>query len=526
MKNIKRENMNGPNLFNRNRIKENKVKILFCILMMIMTFNAWADLKMPQIFSDNMVLQRNMPIPIWGKANPEDRVTVKFKGQEKTVKADSEGKWMIRLDPLSTSAKGETLTITAGKEKKEFKNVLVGEVWLCSGQSNMRSSFRYLKILEEVEGVHYPLIRLTSGRKWSLCNTENLRSFSAVGYYFGLNLWQKLQIPIGLINISRGSSSIEAWMTPKSLVENDSLVDINGDRLLDEMKKFQEFYSKYESKQLSKEEIESVFLEYCTKNRRKAYLKDGKPRADKYKQIFGHMSVRKPAHLYNSLMALIVPFGIRGVIWYQGETNNKDRQYAEKQKILIDSWRKLWNEGNFPFYIVQIAPYRGYLTLPTFWLEQYKAVRDTKNTGIVSTVDISDIKNCHPLNKRDVGKRLALLALRDTYGVKNIVASGPTFKSAKTVDNSIVVTFDNCGSGLSIRDGKAPDWFEVAGSDYKFFKAEAEIIGNMVKAKCPEVKHPQYVRYGWKNIAEPNLCNKEGLPAFPFNTAEPFFQNK
>ena len=491
-----------------------------------MTFNVCAELKIPKVFNDNMVLQRDIPVPIWGEANPNEKITVKFKGQEKSAIAGADGKWVIRLEPLSASAEASRLTVTDGKAQKEFNNVAVGEVWICSGQSNMQSSFDYLKITEEVEGADYPLIRLNNdGDKWAVCTAQNLKDFSCVAYYFGLNLWNELKIPVGLINISRGCSSIETWMTPCSLETNDSMVDGNGWNLLDEMEKFQRFHSNYDK--CGDAEKERVFLEHCQSKYSFArnYLgKDGKPETDKHKDILFHMTLIKPAYLYNTLVAPIIPFGIRGAIWYQGETNADETGYAQKQQILIESCRKLWGQCDFPFYIVQVAPFKEYLKLPEFWLEQYDAVRKVSKSGIVSTVDIGDINECHPFNKRDVGKRLALLALQDTYGRKDIVASGPTYKSLKVDGSKVLVEFDHLGTGLTTKDGLPPNWFEVAGSDKKFVKAEATIQGDTVVFNSP-MANPVYVRYSWNYIAEPNLRNQEGIPAFPFNTAEPFFQS-
>jgi sialate O-acetylesterase len=483
-------------------------------------------LKLPAIFSDNMVFQRGAPVPVWGTAAPGETVSVKFKGQEMTGKADNSGKWMVRLAPMDASENPEKLTVSAEKNQITFDNILVGEVWLCSGQSNMESSFKYLKISDEIKDISIPRIRLTSGAKWRVCDTESLQSFSAVGYYFGLNLWKELKVPVGLINISRGCSSIEAWMTPESLEADKSLVDGNGWRLADEMKKFQDFKTNYDK--LPDSERERVFLEHCRSKYSFAsgYLgKDGKIPPGKYKSVLWHMTVIKPAYLYNTLIEPLVPFAIKGAVWYQGETNADETGYAQKQKILAESWRKNWGEGNFPFYFVQIAPYSGYSKLTAFWLQQYEAARIIPNSGIVSTVDVSDLKDCHPLNKRDVGLRLALLALRDSYGKKDVIASGPAFKSVVFNEGKALVSFDNIGGGLTTKDGKAPDWFEIAGADRKFVKAPAEIQGAAVAVSSPDVKAPAFVRCGWSQSAEPNLRNKEGLPVFPFNTAEPFFQS-
>ncbi|MFA6567486.1 MAG: sialate O-acetylesterase, partial [Victivallales bacterium] len=238
----------------------------------------------------------------------------------------------------------------------------------------------------------------------------------------------------------------------------------------------------------------------------------------------------KPAFLYNSRIVPVVPFGIKGVIWYQGETNIADKQYALKQQILIEGWRKLWDEGDFPFYIVQLAPCKdgkdSPSPLPDFWMQQYKAARKTSNTGLISAVEIGDSNEYHPKNKRDVGLRLALLALRDTYGMKDVVASGPTYKWVKIDGEKIVIAFDNTGIGLTTKNGQVPNWIEVADADKKFVKAKAVIQDDTIVINASPVKNPVYVRYAWDCLAIPNLCNKEGLPAFPFNTAEPFFQQR
>jgi sialate O-acetylesterase len=528
-----------------------KMCILFGILFAI---NVNAEMKMPNMFSDNMVLQRDIPLPVWGWAEPGDTITVEFApstwqtgqgGQRKMAVAGKDGRWTAVLDPLKLSSEPMTMTVSSQSlnrpiskspnteisrsQNLQITNILVGDVWLCSGQSNMGCNFGDPQNTDEkVKDVDIPQIRLSNGGKWSQCNTANLQPFSRVGYYFGLKLWKELQVPIGLINISQGCSSIETWMTPESLAANDSLIDINGCKLFSEMKKFQQFYSNY--KQSSAEEKERVFLEHCKSKYifARGYLQNGKPMLDKYDSILWHMTVVKPAFLYNSRIVPVIPFGIRGVIWYQGETNIADKQYALKLQILIEGWRRLWGEGDFPFHIVQLAPCKdgkdSPSPLPDFWMQQYEAARKTSNTGLSSAVDIGDSNEYHPKNKRDVGLRLALLALRDTYGRKDIVASGPTYKSIKVDGSKVVVEFDNLGTGLTTKDGQVPNWFEVAGTDKKFVKAKVAIDGNTVVVSSP-MASPAYVRYGWSCVADPNLRNKEGLPAFPFNTAEPFFQN-
>ena len=487
--------------------------------------------SMPAIFSDNMVLQRDMPVPVWGEAPSGENIVVKFNGQEKSVTADAEGRWKACLDPLPVSTEPSTLSVVAASGQKEFKNVLVGEVWLCSGQSNMQATAKSLEIPEEIQDADNPQIRFFSALRngvgeWVPCTTDSARVFSAAGYYFALNLWKQLQVPVGVINASEGSSSIETWIPPDSIVENDFLVDQNGSKLGDEMKSFDEFYSNYDN--LSAEEKNRVFLKHSTGSypfARSFLNPDGTLKPDVDPSILFHMTVIKPAFYFKKFIAPILPYGIKGVLWYQGETNSMpagDSQYAQKQKILIEGWRKLWQEGEFPFYLVQIPPCASYEVLPDFWIQQYKAAQITAKAGVIPTVDIGELNNSHPKNKRDLGARLALLALKDTYGKKEVVASGPTFQSFRAKGNTVEVAFDNIGSGLTTKDGQPPDWFEVAGQDRKFQKASAAINGDKVVLTSP-LEVTAYVRLGWSHLAEPNLRNKEGLPAFPFTTEEASF---
>lgn len=497
---------------------------LFILIGILLSVNVNAELKMAKIFSDNMVLQRDIHLPVWGWTAAGEKITVRFKGQEKTAIADADGKWMLRLDPLKASLELEKMTIMGHNENKEFCNILVGDVWLCSGQSNMEVSFS--EIPDEAQGVKDPQLRLIGkiDSGWQICNTGNLMSFSRVAYYFGAKLRNELGVPIGLINMSRGCSSIETWMTPESFETNNFLIDANGCKLLAEMEKFQKFHSNY--KQCSSEEKARVLFEHCKGNYSfaRSYLENGKLNIDKYDSVLKHMTVIKPAFLYNSLIAPIIPFGIKGVIWYQGETNVNDRQYAQKQQILVESWRKVWNQLNFPFYIVQLAPSNG--ARHDIWIEQYKAVSEIANSGIITTVDIGgDCIGVHPKNKRDVGLRLALLALRDTYGRKDVIASGPSFKAIKTDGVKVIIEFENIGTGMMTKDGLPPNSFEIAEADKKFLKADTLLEGNTVIVSNSSLKSPMYVRYAWNSANNcPNLQNKEGLPAFPFNTAEPFFQ--
>ena len=530
------------------------MKFLFFLLVLLFTICANAKLKMSKIFSNNMVLQRDMSVPVWGWCKPKEKVTIEFKGQTKNVIADNSGRWILKLSPLSASQIPDKMIIKTNEETIIFTNILVGDIWLCSGQSNMGEDFSYSlsseyppgeEIAEELQRIDNPLIRIVDRRGlgriipipndppafpyfgWQECNSKTAKYFSRVGYYFGEKIQKELKIPIGLVNVSRGCSSIEAWMPPEAFKAELQLKE-----KLAELKEFQNFYRYYNN--YSKEKKEKILLEHCNSRyggfSKRCYMKQGKLLPDQYDNVLGHMLVIKPASLFNHAIRSIIPFAFKGVIWYQGETNvvAKDTQYAMKQRLLIESWRKLWNESCFPFYIVQLTPCLDGkdASLPDFWLQQYKAVLETRNSGLISTVDIGDFNQYHPKNKWDVGYRLALLALRKTYGRKDITASGPIYQSLSIEGEKVTINFNNIGSGLTTNDGNAPSWFELAGPNKKFVKAKAKIINNKVVISNPLIRKPMFVRYAWSSKAHTNLCNIEELPAFPFNTTKAFFQNK
>ena len=529
------------------------MKNLFFLLALLLAVNVKAELKISKIFSDNMVLQRGMPVPVWGWSKPKEKVTVIFKGQTKSIIADNNGRWILKLAPLAVSQVPDKMTVKTNEKTKIFTNVLVGDVWLCSGQSNMGEDFSHplnskyppgKKIAAELKKINNPLIRIVDRKGlgkiipvaheppafpyfgWQECNSKTAKYFSRVGYYFGEKLQKELKIPIGLVNVSRGCSSIEAWMPPEAFKSDQRL-----EKQFLELKKIQNFYRNYN--QCTKQERGRILLEHCNSKyggfSKRCYMKNGKLPYDKYDKVLRHMLVVKPASLFYHAIHSIIPFAFKGVIWYQGETNvaSGDTEYALKQRLLIESWRNLWRQGNFPFYIVQLAPCLDGrdAALPGFWLQQYKAVQDTANTGLISAVDIGNFNEYHPENKWDVGHRLAFLALHETYGRKDIIASGPMYKSLDIEGYKVKINFDHTGSGLTTNNGKAPNWFEIAGSDKKFVKAKAKIEKNKVVISNSTIKKPVFVRYAWSSRAHTNLCNKEGLPAFPFNTAEPFFQN-
>jgi sialate O-acetylesterase len=464
----------------RNHFLLTLVVACFCLSM-----TARAAIKLPSVIGDNMVLQRGEAVPIWGWDDPGTEVTVTLGDTRGTTTTSEGGKWMVKL-PAMEAGGPHTMTIQ-GTDTVTVNNILVGEVWLCSGQSNMEWSVSASdNAQQEIASADHPRIRhikiphepadsprdnvASSG--WQVCSPQTVAGFTAVGYYFARYLQQQLDVPIGLIGSNWGGTRIEPWTPPVGFKKVPALKDI-----ADNLDKFP------------------------SKNNE------------------GKINHQSPLALYNGMIAPLVPYGIRGAIWYQGESNNGEGMlYHEKMKALIYGWRELWNKEDLPFYYVQLAPFRygGDPTrLPEIW-EAQLATLCVPHTGMAVTVDIGNVSDIHPRNKQDVGKRLALWALNKQYGQKDLVYSGPLYKSMKVEGNKIRLSFDHVGSGLVSRDGKPLSWFTIAGEDKNFVEAKAEIDGDAVVVSADAVAAPVAVRFGWHQEAEPNLSNKDGLPASPF----------
>lgn len=463
--------------------------LLLTAVVSLASSSLWAAIKLPSVIGNNMVLQRDRAVPIWGRDDPGTKVTVTLGDAKATTEADAGGKWAVELPAMKA---GGPLTMTIeGTDKVTVEDILVGEVWLCSGQSNMEwavASSNNPK--EEIAAADHPRIRhikiphvpadtpqdnvASSG--WQVCSPETVARFTAVGYYFGRHLQQELNVPIGLLGSNWGGTRIEPWTPPVGFQQVPALKDI-ADNL------------------------------------------DNFPS----KNAEGKILHQSPLALYNGMISPLVPYAIRGAIWYQGESNNGEGMlYHEKMKALIAGWRSIWNDHEMPFYFVQLAPYR-YGGEPTrlagIWEAQLKTLC-VPNTGMAVTVDIGNVKDIHPRNKQDVGKRLALWALAKNYSKCDLVYSGPLYKSMKVDGNKICISFDHVGGGLVSRDGEPLSHFAVAGEDKTFVEAKAEIVGDRVVVCAEAVAEPVAVRFGWHQEAEPNLSNKEGLPASPFRTDE------
>ncbi|HSI84594.1 MAG: sialate O-acetylesterase [Candidatus Methylacidiphilales bacterium] len=491
---------------------------------------SYAEVKPCALFSDNAVLQRGMAVPVWGTARPGENVTVEFGGQSVTATAAADGKWMVKLRNLEADGPDSApkSLIMKGDNTVEAKNVLVGEVWLCSGQSNMA---RTLVPPESVQprrpywetaaaAANFPQIRhfRVGGRdldapttevsgKWEICTPESARGFTSVGYFFARDLYTALKVPVGLINSSVGATGAASWVSEEMLAGHPELQKIL-DRRKKEIEEFPQRLEKYktdEARLLSEWEAAVAKAKQENKPEPRKPAAPGNPATNAY----------RPTAYYNGKIACLQPYAIRGVLWYQGESNSGHaREYTHLFGALINGWRKAWGQGDFPFLFVQLPDYRG--TPPEFRETQLLIWQNTPNTGMVVTTDAGDPADIHPPNKEPVGQRLAIFARGFVYG-QNIVYSGPVYDSFKVEGNQIILTYKHAGSGLMAKDGELKG-FLISGRDRKFAEAKAEIKGETIVVSCDQVPEPTIVRYNWDNVPKGNLYNKEGLPASPFRT--------
>jgi sialate O-acetylesterase len=454
---------------------------------------ARGDVSLPSIFGSHMVLQRDQKDRVWGKASPGEKVTVRIGTQKKTATADAGGKWSVTLDPLP--AGGPHKLTVEGKNKVTFDDVLVGEVWVCSGQSNMQLDLNGANDADlEILTAKYPKIRLISvpavgtqepkddfrGR-WEACTPQTAQSFSAIGFLFGRLLHQALDVPVGLIDDSWGGSAAEAWVRRDILEKNP---------------KYKPLIERW--KGLEKE-------------------------SEKHpNEMHGNA---RPGNIYNGVLKPTIGYGIKGAIWYQGESNaGRAYQYRDLFPLMIQNWRDAWGIGNFPFYWVQLADFLPERPQPgeSGWAELREAQTMTLDrlpkTGQAVIIDIGDGKDIHPKNKQGVANRLARLALANDYGVK-IASQSPRYKSMETKENKIVLKFAHAGDGLQTFDVPEARGFAIAGKDKKFVWAKAQITGkDTIEVWSDEVSEPAAVRYAWADNPVCNIYGKSGLPLTPFRT--------
>jgi sialate O-acetylesterase len=450
------------------------------------------------IFSDHMVLQRGQPVPVWGQAEPGEEVTVSFADQTQSTTAGTDGRWSITLAALQASATPRVLTLR-GQNTVTIADVLVGEVWLCSGQSNMEKNLGPRRgqqptdhHAEEIAAAHHPLLRLfqmprhgklaagdTLSNRWLPCSPDVVDAvqFSALGYFFGRELKNTLNVPVGIIHSSVGGTRIELWTPPEGFASVPALADF--------------------------------------------------ARAAQARQNFDGAAL---SSLHHSMIAPLVPFALRGFLWYQGESNlmkNDFAIYTDKTIALVNGWRLLWNLPAAPFYSVQLAPHTYSLrkkpeplspeALPLFCEAQNAATR-LPHTGIAITNDLApDPSDIHPTNKKDVGLRLARLALAETYGIAGIATHGPRYQSFSVVGKTAVLSFA-VTRPLAAREGRKLTGFTIAAADQNFFPAVATLDGDTVRVSAPEVPKPVAVRYGWHETNPGNLTDASGLPSPAFRT--------
>jgi len=494
---------------------------------------ASANVSLPHVFGSHMVLQRDQALPVWGWADSDEKVSVQISDQPVvTTTANKAGEWRVTLPKMT--AGGPFTVKVVGKNTITLDDVLVGEVWLCSGQSNMEMAVAScINAQEEIAAANYSNIRqikvpkLTASvpskdfpGEWQVCSPATAGGFTACGYFMARELQKKLNVPIGLINSSWGGTRIEPWTTPAGFANLPMLVDIQQKITKADPRsaEFKDGLGKYLGK-----------LEAWTQATRQSIAQEKLivPMPE-FPQDFVPLAARsgphgQPTTLYNAMIHPLVPFAIRGAIWYQGESNHVEgKLYTEKMKALIKGWRQLWN-CELPFYYVQIAPYHYGSENPTvmgeFWEAQAAALA-VPNTGMVVPSDIGDYKDIHPKNKQEVGRRLALLALKNIHGQNDLVCSGPTFKAMAIEGDKIRIRFDNIGGGLVSRDGKPLNWFEIIGKETDWTKADAAIEGDSVVLSSDKVKEPMAMRFAWDKSAVPNLMNKEGLPVSAFRSGK------
>ncbi|MDP0496360.1 MAG: sialate O-acetylesterase [Verrucomicrobiota bacterium JB024] len=652
------------------------LRSLIGLAALLAALPAQAELKLAEVFSDHLVLQREQAVPVWGTASPGDAVNVEFAGHTVTATADDEGAWMAKLPALEVSREGRELRVSAGSESLTISDVLVGDVWLCSGQSNMEFPMKNLKNAdEEIAAANYPQIRLLlvrrnysstpadtiNGCTWRVCAPDRVSDFSAVAYFFGRDVWQETDVPIGLIEASWGGTPIEAWTRPALMESKPSYA-----RPLKARTEFVEHEEQVRARMIQEEQDRRKWMADTEKlmneppapgqawfsadaplpdaekvkvpgkwaqntdglalYRRVITLPDNyrsgpatldlgviddfdvtwvngtevgrttpsnirtasefrsykvpagllKPGANvitvrmgDWRWHAGFLSPAKkmslvtdsgtsiplagewdfqldidlgsrpyaqtnpfklPGVLYDGMIHPVIPYAIRGAIWYQGEANaGRAVVYGELFPNMINDWRAQWGQGDFPFYFVQLANYRERNKEPVDneWAELRESQTKTlslPNTGMAVTIDIGDAGDIHPKNKQEVGRRLALWALADTYGMtktadgKPLVRSGPLYSSMQKQADKIVITFTETADGLKTSDGREPVGFAIAGADQKFVWAQAKIDGDTVIVSSPEVSDPQAVRYGWSSNPDVNLVNSAGLPASPFRT--------
>ncbi len=490
-------------------------KYVSVIIALIVSVPAMrGDVTLPHVLASHMVIQRDRPVHVWGNADPGEHITVAFRGHQDTAVADTLGRWGVYLPP-GTAGGPFALTIQ-GKNTVTLSDILVGDIWIASGQSNMefpmmnKGGFRgVLNMQQEISAANYPKLRLfqadhatsdypmqdVAAKTWTACSPQSVADFSAAAYFFGRELLEKEKVPIGLIETDWGGTPAEAWTSLGALSSNSSLMPVFAARA-----------------DMMRDEADILL-------RIKIAEKQGEAEGRAPVKI-PHRDTASwaPGALFNAMVAPFTPLPIRGVIWYQGESNANTGHapiYSILFPTLIQDWRNHWGQGNFPFLFVQIANFKNQNDWPTLREAQRKTLA-LADTGMAVTIDIGDSDNIHPRDKQDVGHRLALWARSLSYG-EHIEDSGPLFRQAVPEGMKMRIWFTHADSGL-VSKGETLSGFEVAGKDGKFVPAIATVDGDTVLASSSDVPAPAYVRYGWAADPHCNLYNRDDLPASPFTS--------
>jgi sialate O-acetylesterase len=489
---------------------------------LVLAASVHADVKLSGQFSDHMVLQRDLPVKVWGMADPGEGVSVAFGGASLKTAADDKGKWSVELPAMKASAEGRVLTIQ-GNNKLELADVLVGDVWVCSGQSNMEWNLKQSQDAEEhVAAASHPQIRLlnitakrrsttepllTTESKWAVCTPQSAADFSAVGYFFGKKLQEEIGVPIGLIGNAWGGMPAESY-TPLEVLKSTEAGKAFVGRWEEEMARYPQAKAKHEADVAAWEKA--------------APGPDGKKPGRPWPPA-GPDAPQGPGNLWNGMVTPIVGYGIKGAIWYQGESNaGRAYVYRDVMKTMIESWRKNWEQNDFPFLIVQLSSWQAKQTDPNKpgdWPElrdsQAWVSEHVPHTGLAVTTDVGDEKDIHPRDKLTVGLRLAAIALHDVYD-QHVVAAGPELEKVETKGDHLVLHFKGDPKLELKNDGTRG--FVIAGDDKQWHFATASIEDGKLVVKSDEVKEPKYVRYNWANFAEGRLYNDAGFPAAPFRS--------
>ncbi len=488
------------------KYKKNRSRYFLFLITLIFPSLVWANIQPNSLFSEHAIFQQGVPVPIWGTADSgEESVTVEFNGPNKQIIQTTieNGKWMVQLSPMPSG--GPYTLIISGKDNRmEIKDIYVGEVWVCSGQSNMERQLgpRPPQPLitnweQERDAANYPLIReyyvpiATTddpvediGSKWVICSPETVKDFSCVGYFFARDLFKALNVPVGMIFSAVGGTPAEFWTSRSGLESHPE---------------FKAMVAQYDSALIN-------FPIRLAQYKQSGSQGAAPTNPAEQRHVYGH---------FNAMISPLQPYAIKGVIWYQGEANNKrPEQYKTLFPFMINDWRKTWNQGDFPFLFVQVAPFKN--LSPEIREAQLFSLKSTQHTAMVVTTDCGDADDIHPPYKQPVGYRLSLAARALAYNQK-LEYSGPVYEFMEVRNNAIMIYFSHAVNGLKSKNGLLKG-FTIAGEDRNFVPAKAEIKENRIIVSNPQVKNPVAVRYGWDNVPDINLYNKEDLPASPFRT--------